>query len=112
MARIAWALMTKATQTDREEGCRRIRVQAALDAQHHRYGGTTTNARADRNTLLAEGRPTPEAHERIQQMQAAPGTRRTTNVMRLAHTIADLRGDTETSAAHRRAAEPLVHHAP
>ena len=94
------------------EDCRRIRIQAALDAQHRRYGGRTTNARAEPNTLLAEGRPTREAHERIEQMQAALGTRRTTNVLRLARTIADLLGDPETSAAHLRAAEPLAHPAP
>lgn len=95
-----------------EEGCRRIRIQAALDAQRRRYGGKTTNARAEPNTLLAEGRPTREAHQRIEEMQAAVGTRRTTNVLRLARTIADLRGDAKTSAAHLRAAETLAHPAP
>ena len=99
--------------TDREnEHWTRMRVQAARDAQDRRYRGTTTNARAALDTLLTAGRPTREAHERIEQMQSDLGMRRTTNVVRLARTIADLRGDAETSAEHLQTARPLIHHTP
>ena len=94
-----------------EEHWHRMRIQAARDAQHRRYGGTTTNARADLNALLAKGRHTLDAQLRIEEMQSTLDTQRTTNVVRLARTIADLRGNPETSSADIQEAERLAHHA-
>ena len=102
---------SRTTGEEEEEHWRRMRIQVARDAQHRRYGGTTTNGRADLKTLLTKGRHTPDAQMRIEQLQSALGTRRTTNVVRLGRTIADLRGNPETRGADIEEAEALAHHA-
>lgn len=96
-------------EADNEERHRRLRIRTARDMQQRRYHGETTNGRACRRSLLSEGRPGRNAFRHIPDMNARLGAKRTTDAIRIARTIADLRGDHETTRADLLAAEQLVH---
>ena len=92
-----------------EERHRRLRIRMARDTQQRRYHGRTTNGRAYRRALLTEGRPGDDALQHIPDMDRRLGAKRTTDAIRIARTIADLRGDHETTRADLLAAERMVH---
>ena len=100
---------TRSEEADNEERHRRLRIRMARDIQQRRYHGRTTNGRAYRRALLTEGRPGDDALRHIPDMDRRLGAKRSTDAIRIARTIADLRGDHETTRADLLAAERMVH---
>jgi len=99
---------TGVEETGDEERHRRLRIRMARDIQQRRYHGETTNGRAYRHALLNEGRPGDDAPRHIPDMDRRLGAKRSTDAIRIARTIADLRGDHEMTRADLVAAERMV----
>ena len=91
-----------------EDRHRCLRIRMARDSQQRRYHGETTNGRAYRRALLNEGRAGDDALRHIRDMDRRLGAKRTTDAIRIARTIADLRGNYKTARADLVTAERMV----